>query len=65
MQFIEYCTESKKQWLYGHRVIVDVLIIYPLDHVADWELCGPLLMHIASLESNENFKFEVVFTKYI
>lgn len=28
MEFIEYCTKSEKQWLYGHRIIANVLLTH-------------------------------------
>ena len=39
MQFIEYGIESEKHTgCMSHRVVVMVLVGYPSDGVADWEL---------------------------
>ena len=38
MLFIEYLSESEKQWFYGYRMIITILVVYPHDHIADWEL---------------------------
>ena len=40
---MEYCTESEKlEWLYRYRMILSILVVYPPDCMADWELWLPL-----------------------
>lgn len=53
--FIEYCTKSEKQkgcvWV---RMVVSLSVVYPSDHVADWE---PRLVPTA--ERHERISYHV------
>lgn len=58
-------TESEKQWLYRHRMVLDVSLVYPPDCMADGELQllaaaqhhGSTVLHITSPGKDQNLKY--------